>query len=527
MANVVAQGRGDRAYWMLRLPDGHRISLYPVVQAVLITPLYVPAVVALRVMGWTDARLDYAAKVMEKVVASLLASLSVSLLFLLLRRRPTTPVALVLTLAYAFGTTTWVISSQALWQHGMGKLLVIGTLLLLAGPDARRGSSLQVCCGLVAANRPPDVILAAALGVYGLYWAGWSGGLQPTEALGTLIPGARWAKAHRSTAHRAALFAAGAALPMALVLLYNLTIAGHILGGYGLMGDASFFHHGLASGVAGLLVSPTRGLFVFSPFLLFLFLVWRHWPRDRNERILTVAMGVACVIQILFYAKADWRAAWRGAAFPDRPRADARLDAVPVVASLQRFGRIVFLLMVSGAIVIEAVGAFCYTGLTDSGIFAGDMRAAWNWKNAPFLSFKHGLASPDLAIGMRGSFADIPATVTAGHDVVATGWARTGRNAPWQVAVVLDDRETITTRTFDSRGVWRIPIDTASLPHGQHRCRRSPPPRNGERSSIWRSTSSSSSRWLSPCRTVTRTSTSTSEPRRRASASTRSRRVSG
>ncbi len=44
------------------------------------------------------------------------------------------PIALLLTLAYAFGTTTWVIGSQALWQHGMAELLVIGALSLLTVP---------------------------------------------------------------------------------------------------------------------------------------------------------------------------------------------------------------------------------------------------------------------------------------------------------------------------------------------------------------------------------------------------------
>ena len=56
---------------------------------------------------------------MEKLSASFLAALSASLLYLVLRRRAKPSIALLLTLAYAFGTTTWVISSQALWQHGV------------------------------------------------------------------------------------------------------------------------------------------------------------------------------------------------------------------------------------------------------------------------------------------------------------------------------------------------------------------------------------------------------------------------
>src|SRR5436190_15403069 len=39
IVKVAAQGRGDRAYWMLPRPGGRIISLYPVVLPLLIAPL--------------------------------------------------------------------------------------------------------------------------------------------------------------------------------------------------------------------------------------------------------------------------------------------------------------------------------------------------------------------------------------------------------------------------------------------------------------------------------------------------------
>ena len=422
---------------MVPVPGGHIISLYPVVVPVLIAPLYLPAVGYLHLRGWTDARLDHVARVMEKLSASLVAALSASLLYLLLRRRAAAPIALLLTLAYAFGTTTWVISSQALWQHGMAELLVIGALLLLTGPcTAPRALAAGLLCGLIAGNRPPDAILAAALGAYGLFWAG----------------------------RRAALLAAAAALPVGLVLLYNLGVAGNLAGGYGLMGKASFFQHDLLSGLGGLLFSPTRGLFVFSPFLLFLVLAWRHLPRDRGERGLTLAMSAGVVLQILLYAKADWRG---GISWGPRYMTDLLplllWMLVPVVAALRGFGRACFLLAVGAAVAIEAIGAFWYTGATDTAIFAvasgpHQMRAAWDWRNAPFLaSLQHGLAPAELTIEMRGSLDAIEAggratsAVTAGQEVVAAGWALAGHATPWQVAVVIDGRQTVASRTFFDR----------------------------------------------------------------------------
>ncbi len=469
IAPLTAQGRGDTAFWMVPAPGGHTISLYPVVLPVLIAPLYLPAVGTLHLRGWTEGRLDHMARVMEKLSASLVAALSASLLYLLLRRRAAESIALLLTLAYAFGTTTWVISSQALWQHGMAELLVIGALLLLTAPcTVPRALAAGLLCGLIAGNRPPDVILAAALGAYGLFWAG----------------------------RRAALLAAGAALPVGLVLLYNLGVTGHLGGGYGLMGKAAFLQHDLLSGLGGLLFSPTRGLFVFSPFLLFLVLAWRHLPRDRGERGLTLAMSAGVVLQVLLYAKADWRA---GISWGPRYLTDLLplllWMLVPVVASLRGLGRMCFLLAVGAAVVLEAIGAFWYTGASDRAIFAvaggpHPMRAAWDWRNAPFIaSLQHGLAPAELMLEMRGNLDAIEAgghattavsAVIAGQEVVAVGWALAGHGAPRQVAVVIDGRKTVASRIFfdrpDVRGTlheespagWRIRLDTAGLAPGEH-----------------------------------------------------------
>jgi hypothetical protein len=470
IAPLTAQGRGDAAFWMVPVAGGHTISLYPVTLPVLVAPLYLPAVGYLHWQGWTDARLDHVARVMEKLTASLVAALSASLLYLLLRRRVAAPVALLLTLAYAFGTTTWVIGSQALWQHGMAELLVVGALLLLTGPcTAPRALAAGLLCGLIAANRPPDAILAAALAAYGLFWAG----------------------------RRAALLAVAAALPVGLVLLYNLGVAGHFAGGYGLIGHVSFLQHDLLAGLGGLLFSPTRGLFVFSPFLLFLVLAWRHLPRnpgDGGDRALTLALSAGVVLQLLFYAKSDWRA---GISWGPRFLTDLlpllTWMLAPVVASLRGFGRMCFLLAVGAAVAIEAIGAFWYTGVTDSAIIAvasgpDQMRAAWDWRNAPFVaSLEEGLAPAELFLEMRGNLDAIEAggraapAVIAGQEIVAIGWALAGRATPRQVAVVVDGRQTVASHTFFDRpdvretlgeaspAGWRIRIGTAGLAPGEHR----------------------------------------------------------
>ncbi len=468
VAKVTAQGRGSGAFWMLPRPDGRIISLYPVVVPLLVAPLYVPAVGYLRMSGWTDGRMDHLARIMEKLSASLIASLSAALLYLLLRRKASASIALLLTVAYAFGTTTWVISSQALWQHGMGALLVIGAMLFLTGPSTGpRAIAAGLLCGLIAANRPPDAVLGAALGLYGLFWVG---------------------------RRNMAAFVAASALPLAAVVFYNYGAAGNVLGGYGLIGKAAFFSHDLLPGAAGLLFSPARGLLVFSPFLLFLVLAARSLPRTREERFLTVAMIAAVVIQIMVYAKADWRG---GLSWGPRYMTDFLpfliWMLVPVVSALRGAARVGFLAAVGVSIVIEAIGAFCYFPPIDIPIFEADrpghydVRGVWNWRNAPFLtSLRQGRAPAEFTTAIRGSFdafetgGRLTSVVTAGQEVAAIGWTLAGHSTPWQMAIVIDGRPPGATGTFfdrpdvrttlgePSRAGWRIPIDTKGMAPGEY-----------------------------------------------------------
>jgi hypothetical protein len=478
IASVTSQGRKlpddpknlEGAFWMVPTSDGHRVSLYSIVLPVLISPLYVPAVVHVSQAGWTDARVDHVGRVMEKLTASFIAAFSAALLFLLLRRRVDARIAVLLTVAYAFGTSTWVISSQALWQHGMAQLLIVGVMLFITAPStAARTIAAGLLCGLIVGNRPPDAVLAAALGAYGLFWAG----------------------------RRAPLFAVAATVPVALVLCYNVTVVGALGGGYGLLGDLSFMRSDLwwvRRGVAGLLVSPTRGLLIFSPFFLFLALAWRYLPGSRAERGLTLAMSVGIIAQILAYAMTDWRA---GLSWGPRFLTDLTpmliWMLVPVVVALGGHARAGFVATVVVAIAIEAIGAFTYTSVTDLRIFAApvgkrELLPAWEWRNAPFIAgLSQGVAPPELLHEMRGTvdafavdgrYTDV---VVAGDEVVATGWALAGRSTPLQVGLSIDGGPPIAVRTFvdrpDVRRVfpgaaasgWRIPIDTAALSSGEHR----------------------------------------------------------
>ena len=192
------------AYWLIRTRHHELASFYPVVTPLLVAPLYAPAAYWLDARGWEQPQLDRIAEWMEKLAASMLAAAASVLVFLLLRREGNRW-CLPLALAFAFGTNTWMISSQALWQHGTGELLIaLAMLLALAPKSAARLALLGAVCVLVAANRPPDALIAAAIGAFVL-WRDW-------RSLGWLI--------------------AGAAVPMAALLYYNVGFMGELAGGW-------------------------------------------------------------------------------------------------------------------------------------------------------------------------------------------------------------------------------------------------------------------------------------------------------
>ena len=453
------------AYWMLRTRQNRFVSLYPVVTPLLVAPLYLPAVIWLDAHGWEQPQIDRVAELMEKVSASFLASLASILMFLVLRRDGTRW-SLPLALVFAFGTNTWMISSQALWQHGTGELLVALALLLVVSPASPvRIVLLGAVCVLMAANRPPDALIAGAMVLFTV----WS---RRRNALWLL---------------------AGAAVPLAALLYYNLNFIGHVAGGYVLAKprNNNFFQLDW-SGVPGLLVSPARGLLVFSPFLVFVPVGLIQRLREPGSKGLAVALGSAVAAQVLLYSQADWRA---GVSWGPRWLTDLlpilvwMLAPAPLV--LRPLARGLLILAMAASVGVQTIGAFWYTKASDDLIFAGNpasMRAAWNPRNVPFITeFRHPRARAELQCDAVGTIDRVGPTHPHGTGevprlepgAVLEGWALTCGRTPARLFVLIDGIEIGSTRDFlprvdvnevmhtTSPSGWRVSADTRGVSTGE------------------------------------------------------------
>jgi hypothetical protein len=454
------------AYWLIHTRRGQLASLYPVVAPLLVAPLYLPAVLWLNSHGWEQPQIDRVAEIMEKVSASLLAAIASLLMFLVLRREGN-PWALPLALAFAFGTDTWMISSQALWQHGSGVLLVtLALLLALARASPLRTGLLGLVCVLIAANRPPDALIAGAF----MLFAVWS---RRREAVWLL---------------------AGAALPLAALLYYNLGFIGNLVGGYALAkGMGKHFFHVAWLGLPGLLVSPARGLLVFSPFLIFLPVGLTRRLRTPSSRKLAVALSVAVVAQLFVYSQTDWRA---GVSWGPRWLTDLLPVLVwmlaPAPLALRRLPRGLLVATMVAAVGVQAIGAFWYTKKSDERIFAGNPAStsgAWDPSNTPFVvELEHQRAPFELQCGTRFGSIDQPPPVLNGTGAVpklqpgtaVQGWALVCGRTPAQVILLIDGRVIGETPHFSVRpdvnralhitaaSGWSVTADTSGIVPGEH-----------------------------------------------------------
>ncbi len=325
-------------YWVQRVGE-HYVSSYPIAPGVLAVPVYLLPILAFGDGSWGLIN------GLAKLSASLMAALSVLFVYLAARRLAPEPVAVAIALVYAFGTATWSVSSQGLWGHAPAQLfMAMAIYCLLRGADHRRFAGCGgLATGLMMASRPTTAVVAVALLAYGLVRDGRRG---VRALLGFLV----------------------VMLPVAF---HNVWQFGSIQGGYTKLHATHATYHGVegawggsvAQGLAGLLVSPSRGLLVYSPVLVFALAGLVLALRDRQQPLLRWLAGAAGATVMMLGAFSVW---WGGHSFGPRLLADVlpilALLLLPVWPRVQgaRSLRAAFVVLLGVSVAVQVVGAFYY-----------------------------------------------------------------------------------------------------------------------------------------------------------------------
>ncbi|HEX7896551.1 MAG TPA: glycosyltransferase family 39 protein [Planctomycetota bacterium] len=283
-----------------------------------------------------------------KISASALAAGSALFLYWTALARLSRPKALWLAAAYAAGTCVWSVLSQALWQQTpVVFFLSLGAWLFLKEP--RRPWTFALCgaaLGAAFVGRSTSALVVAAAGAY-LLW----------------------------TDRKAAFsFALGAAAPILLSAVYYLTLWGSAFGGQShalgaaplalaKTGSPDVWQTPLWLGAAGILLSPSRGLLVFSPFLAFAawgFVRSVRRPEWRPFLPFGIAAGGMLLVSFKWF---DW---WGGWSFGYRLVVDVvpllALLLIPVADTLLscRAGRAAAGALAGWSVLAQILGAFAY-----------------------------------------------------------------------------------------------------------------------------------------------------------------------
>jgi hypothetical protein len=315
--------------YYVRRVAGRYVSSYPVTGAVLAVPIYLPAVLRGEEPEspvWND---------LEKTSAAVIVALSVVFLYLALVRLTTAGMALLVAGAYAFGTSSLSVSSQALWQHGPSQLgLAAALYCLVRGRESERWvgvSGLPLAFAVV--SRPTDLLLAVPLGIYVMRY-------HPRQ-VGSLL-----------------VFALP---PVGFQLWYNATYQGDPFWTQVPILRGEHWTGRFWEGLPGLLVSPGRGLFVYSPIFLFsVATLTGAWRRGGDP--LLRAMGAGTLMVVLLYAR--WSPWWGGHTFGPRLLADLApflaLALYPLRDGLKRGGwmRAAFVAALVWSAGAHSIGAF-------------------------------------------------------------------------------------------------------------------------------------------------------------------------
>jgi hypothetical protein len=329
----------ENAPYYLRMHAGHRYSAYTIGPAIAALPVYVLPVLAGR------APTPENAERLEKDAAVFIAALSALFLFLALALRVHPVWAFALSAAYALGTATLPVSSQALWQHGPSQMfLALMLLLLVEGErDERFAPWASLALSAAIVMRSTDLAMALPLGIH-------------------------FALRHRGQLLRAAeLFVA----PLLLLAAYYHATFGSLAPAFEHlhMGVLSGFRQiPLHEGLYGTLASPARGLFAFSPVLLLALPGVCLAVRARDRLVL--ASAAASALAILVAAK--WFVWWGGHCYGPRLLADVLpllVFSMHPFASLGRrllFPAVLFAVLALVSVGIQLLGAFRYDGRSDA-----------------------------------------------------------------------------------------------------------------------------------------------------------------
>ncbi|MDX9753224.1 MAG: hypothetical protein RBU29_04635 [bacterium] len=375
--------------YYVSMQRGHMVSNYPLFPAFMALPIFAPFV-WIGMINPGDG--DMVWRYLSSMSGACFTAIAVLFMYLTLIHLIDKTGAWLLAMAYGIGTALWPIAGQSLWQHGP--------------------SVMWWSIGLYALVKAENHADQVGLWKY-LVLAGVSTGAafhcRNVNAIGLIFIGLaigwrfRWQGIH---------YLIPAALLSASLLAYNYWLFGTWNGGYEELLKLQYYLDHITTGrwatplwvgLAGQLISPSRGILIFSPFLLFSFwgmvVLWR--PATSVWKLLAWTIPIPILMLLLFSKYSVW---WGGNAhYGPRYQIECYPFLVLYIAVVwERIKAakpllILFGVLLAWSVFTQWIGAFCYpSDWAGSPVsLALDKGRLWDWRYNQILScLKSGIKLP-------------------------------------------------------------------------------------------------------------------------------------
>jgi len=310
-----------------------------------------PSPLAASVIAWVlsasrlvDLDAPLGANLIAKLTASSLTALAVAWAFLAAAMRTSPRNAVLVALGFGLGTNLWASVSQTLWQQETALCALMGAIALLRDSSSTvRLATAGALLGLAGWARPQLAPTVAVLSLSMLARAGWRSAAGVIPVLGAA----------------------------ALAIGVNLAWFGHPLGALPALESLHPAVHGVAGSfeirpwlsAMALLVSPSRGLLIFSPIVV-LAAAGLNRARQEGWRSDMPWSLAAAAAQFVFYC--FYKVWWGGHTFGPRYALDVLPPLVPLAAAglngvmPSRPLRLAAAVCLAWSVVVAGLGAFVY-----------------------------------------------------------------------------------------------------------------------------------------------------------------------
>jgi hypothetical protein len=227
---------------------------------------------------------------LEALLSAILMAIATALFFITSRFLLPIKQSALVALGGALGTQIWSTASRALWSDTWGILLIAIVIYLLSRTEVTR--------------RPPQPELLASL----LAWAYF---VRPTSNIPILAITIYVALYHRQKLIR---FLVTGAVWLGIFVAYSWHYFGKLMPNYYLARRLSF--NVFFEAMVGHLISPSRGLLIYVPVLLFvIWLLWRYRAAIQQRRLLWLATVIVLIHFVIICGFDHW---WGGFCYGPR-----------------------------------------------------------------------------------------------------------------------------------------------------------------------------------------------------------------